>query len=92
MGVHVAHRVAAGLIACGKPAATPVAVVENVSLPDERMRFTTLGELTNGAYRPSTPAIILFGPQFSRRRARIATARAADLSRVALRPVAALLE
>lgn len=65
MGAHVANRVAAALVACGKPATTPVAVVESVSLPDQRARFTTLADLATATYRRSTPTIVLFGPQFT---------------------------
>lgn len=83
MGAQVANRVAAALIAFGKPATTPVAVVENVSLPGQRTRFTTLAALVNVTYGPSTPAIMLFGPQFRSTRTPAAAARAAELSRVA---------
>ena len=33
------------LLAAGKPAGLPVAIVENASLPDQRIRYTTLSAL-----------------------------------------------
>jgi uroporphyrin-III C-methyltransferase len=65
MGAGEAPAIAAALIAAGKPAATPVAVVENASLPEARIRYTTLAGLPACVASGLTgPALILLGPQF----------------------------
>jgi uroporphyrin-III C-methyltransferase len=65
MGAGQAEAIAAVLIAAGKPAATPVAVVENASLPSARIRYTTLAGLPAVAHSGTVgPALILIGPQF----------------------------
>ena len=71
MGVGEARAIAATLLCAGKLAGLPVAVVENASLPDVRIRYTTLHELpllADAAIRG--PALILLGPQFHARAAR----------------------
>jgi uroporphyrinogen III methyltransferase/synthase len=45
MGVTTAQHCSQALIAAGKPATTPVAVLRRVSLPDQRRIDTTLGNL-----------------------------------------------
>ncbi|MGH8799407.1 MAG: uroporphyrinogen-III C-methyltransferase, partial [Casimicrobiaceae bacterium] len=45
MGVGQAEQIAAALIGAGKPAATPVAIVENASLPNARAIYSTLAQL-----------------------------------------------
>jgi uroporphyrin-III C-methyltransferase len=68
MGAGQAEAIAAALIAAGKPAATPVAVVENASLPQARTIFTTLAGLPQLAGRDiGGPAVILIGPQYRAR-------------------------
>lgn len=68
MGVGEAAAIAATLLAAGKPRTLPVAVVENASLPEQRVRYTTLAALPRLAATEITgPAIILLGPQFSAR-------------------------
>jgi siroheme synthase len=65
MGVGQADAIAAALIAAGKPPATPVAVVENASLPASRTIFTTLAALPRLADAGlAGPAVILVGAQF----------------------------
>ncbi len=62
MAAHEAQAIAAALIAGGKPAATPVAIVENASLPTVTHQVTTLEALsTNGFQPPSGPALLLIG-------------------------------
>ena len=62
MGAGLAQDISADLIRRGKPADTPVAIVENASLPERRMRFGTLAQLpvlardTKGG-----PTVVLFG-------------------------------
>ena len=65
MGSGEAATIAAALIAAGKSAATPVAIVENASLPTARVRYTTLAGLPASTESGTAgPALILLGPQF----------------------------
>ena len=62
MGAGEASAIRAALIIAGKPAATPVVVVENASLPGMRKVFGTLGDLEALAAGTSGgPALILLG-------------------------------
>lgn len=62
MGAGEAGAICATLIAAGKPAATPVAVVESASLPEARRRYGTLGNLEAIATGSAGgPALILLG-------------------------------
>lgn len=58
-----AKAIAARLIGAGKSASTPVAVVENASLPNARIIFSTLANLPNRieALNLEGPALILLG-------------------------------
>ena len=70
MGVGEAAAIAATLLAAGKAPGLPVAIVENASLPDQRIMYTTLAALPQFATATITgPALILLGPQFSARAA-----------------------
>ena len=70
MGIGEAAQIAATLIAGGKPPSLPVAVVENASMPDVRVYYTTLRDLPRLAQHAiSGPAIMLVGPQFVERAA-----------------------
>ncbi len=65
MGAGEAAAVTAALLAAGKGASWPVAVVESASLPHRRILYTTLGELPAQIDAAMTgPAVILLGPQF----------------------------
>ncbi len=65
MGAGQAAEISATLLAAGKPASTPVVVVENASLPHSRIMYTTLGALPGLADKSlDGPAIILLGPQY----------------------------
>jgi uroporphyrin-III C-methyltransferase len=65
MGAGQAVMIAEALIAAGKSPATPVAVVENASLPDARTRYLTLAGLPSIEKTNALgPALILLGPQF----------------------------
>jgi len=62
MGAGEAGAISSELIAAGKPAATPVVMVENASLPGARHLFGTLGTLESVAAESSGgPALILLG-------------------------------
>ncbi len=62
MAAHEAQAIAGALIARGKPARTPVAIVENASLPGQKKTFTTLQALsTKGFQTSSAPALLLIG-------------------------------
>jgi len=68
MGAREATALAAALIASGKPASAPVAIVENASLPDAQVLYTTLGALPDCADRDFVgPVMLLIGPQFRAR-------------------------
>jgi uroporphyrin-III C-methyltransferase len=72
MGAGEAETISLALIAAGTSPSTPVAVVENASLPESRIIFSTLGALPRLAGQSlSGPAVIFLGPQF-RARARAA--------------------
>jgi uroporphyrin-III C-methyltransferase len=62
MGVRGAGRIQAELLT-GLPAATPVAVVQNATLPDQRHITTTLGGLAVaiGESRMTSPSVIVVG-------------------------------
>jgi uroporphyrin-III C-methyltransferase len=73
MGVGEAELIARTLIASGKPGGLPVAVVESASLPQQRVRYTTLADLPDLASASITgPALILVGPQFRARAIEVA--------------------
>jgi uroporphyrin-III C-methyltransferase len=62
MGAGEARSVAAALMGAGKPGGTPVAIVENASLPQARVRRGRLDELERLACGLSGgPAVILLG-------------------------------
>jgi uroporphyrin-III C-methyltransferase len=80
MGAGEAPALATALIAAGKPASLPVAIVESASLDGSRTVYTTLGVLAHGlAPALDGPAMLLVGPQFVARR----TAAQADSVRIA---------
>lgn len=65
MGAGDAEAIAAALIDAGKSPSTPVAIVENTSLPTATTRYTTLSRLPALARAGiAAPAMILVGPQF----------------------------
>jgi uroporphyrin-III C-methyltransferase len=62
-----ACEIAAQLIARGKPASTPVMIVENASLPAQREHALTLGELAAEAPQLGPgPALLLLGAPYAR--------------------------
>ena len=69
MGAGEAETIVAGLLRAGKPASLPVAIVENASLPEEHIVYTTLAELPRIDWQFSGPTLLLLGPQFTSRSA-----------------------
>ena len=69
MAAGQAAEVADALQAAGMSAGTPVAVVENASLPTVRRLYTRLGQLAAAvaAWRLSGPAVILLGEVYRQR-------------------------
>jgi uroporphyrin-III C-methyltransferase len=68
MGLARRNEVAERLIAAGKPASTPVAIVIDASLPATCVHYTTLGGLAHfEADDVSGAALLLIGPQFRAR-------------------------
>jgi uroporphyrin-III C-methyltransferase len=64
MGAGEAAAIAAALIAAGKPARTPIALVENASLPDMSVQYATLQELPRLA-TGGGPTLILVGEVYA---------------------------
>jgi len=60
MGAGEAEAIAAALIGAGKPAQTPLALVEDASLPGMRVQYATLVDLPRLATRGG-PTLILLG-------------------------------
>ena len=66
MGLSRAHSIADALMAAGRPASLPVAVLERVGLPQERVLQTTLADLA-GTLRGQgvqSPALLVIGEAF----------------------------
>ena len=62
MGAGLAQTIAAELLERGKPAATPVALVESASLPERRVLFGTLAGLPALARQiEDGPTVVVFG-------------------------------
>jgi len=63
MGARQAHTIQAQLIAHGRAAATPVAIVESGTRPDQRVLTGILGGLAGlvGELTPQAPALIVIG-------------------------------
>ncbi|HYD98649.1 MAG TPA: uroporphyrinogen-III C-methyltransferase [Alphaproteobacteria bacterium] len=63
MGLRKVDRVAANLLAAGRDAATPAAIVSAASTPRQTAIYSTLGELAADAARfdPAAPALIVVG-------------------------------
>jgi len=62
MGAGLARSISTELIHRGKPASTPVALVENASLPERRVLFGTLAELPALALKAGDgPVVVLLG-------------------------------
>jgi uroporphyrin-III C-methyltransferase len=66
MAAGAAQSIAAALIAAGKTADTPVALVESATLPGERQLHTTLGQLAAEALpRAEGPVVMCVGAVFA---------------------------
>ncbi len=66
MAAGASQAIAAALIDAGKNPATPVALVESATLPEERRLFTTLGELRAQALpRAAGPVVMCVGEVFA---------------------------
>ncbi len=80
MAAGAAQSIAGALIAGGKPASTPVALVESATLEEERRTFTTLAALREAPLpRAAGPVVMAVGAVFRDR---------AALDRLDLEPVA----
>jgi uroporphyrin-III C-methyltransferase len=84
MGAGQAAEIAKELIAAGKLAGTPVAIVESASLAETHTVFTTLAALSHAAPTDLRgPAVILTGPQFRARARALALEREEGASKAA---------
>ena len=79
MGLTTAARIAARLMTAGLAASTPVAVVENASLANERRLVTTLGALEAAVRDLGGPALLIIGA--------VAALAQVDLAEVGADPV-----
>ncbi|MFO7704296.1 MAG: uroporphyrinogen-III C-methyltransferase [Halopseudomonas sp.] len=63
MGVARLGQIQQGLLAGGMPAATPVAMIERASLPDQRQQLCCLADLSNAAaeFQLQSPAVLVIG-------------------------------
>ena len=61
MGVQRLARIAEQLVECGRPAATPVAVVESGTTEQERVTVGTLADIAERAAAATPPAVIVVG-------------------------------
>jgi len=81
MGLSEAPAIADALIAAGRAASTPVAIVVDASLPSARTHYTTLAGLAVCAERDiAGPALLPVGPQFRARATRSENDEAATAS------------
>jgi uroporphyrin-III C-methyltransferase len=66
MGVSGVQHISSGLLT-GLPAATPVAVVQHASLPQQRIHHTTLGQLADDVitFKLQSPSVLLIGDVFA---------------------------
>ncbi len=88
MGAGQAQAISEALIAAGKPASTPLAIVESASLAQSRTIFSNVGALPGIAAQAFTgPVVILIGPQYTARNGR-ATAFEVERCRRLLREAA----
>ena len=75
MAAHEAGTIATALIAQGKPAETPVAIVENASLPNTEQHFTTLKALSTNGFGPAPgPVLLLIGAVYQESLTRVSQA------------------
>jgi uroporphyrin-III C-methyltransferase len=70
MGVSGVQHISSGLLT-GLPAATPVAVVQHASLPQQRIHHTTLGALVDDVitFKLQSPSVLLIGDVFAAQQA-----------------------
>jgi len=63
MGVGTAQRLADKLLVAGLPAATPVAIIERGTTPDQRTIFSSVATLARdvAAHAPKPPALLIIG-------------------------------
>lgn len=65
MAAGASREIAQALVAAGKPASTPVALVESASLPTERRHFATLADLASQELpRADGPVVMCVGEVF----------------------------
>lgn len=75
MGGAATTEIAAALLRAGRPAATPVILARNVSLPDAEYLESTLGEVAEGRATMGGPVLILIGETFGQHAAGAAGGR-----------------
>jgi siroheme synthase len=61
MGVHSLPVIVASLLEAGRPADTPVALIEKGTLPEQKVVIGTLANITDKAVEIQPPSIIIVG-------------------------------
>jgi uroporphyrin-III C-methyltransferase len=84
MGAREGPAIAAALVTAGRAASTPVAIVENASLADAKVRYTTINGLASADDEFQGPTLLLVGPQFRARARAHAQREDSDLSETAV--------
>jgi uroporphyrin-III C-methyltransferase len=85
MGSREGPAIAAALLAAGRAASTPVAIVEDASLPGARVRYTTIEGLTSvDGDQFDAPTLLLIGPQFRARTRTLANSEEGDDAPISL--------
>ena len=87
MAVGQAPQIAAALIAEGKSADTPVAIVESATLPEEQRIFTTLAGLTASSLKLRGPAVLCIGEVFAVERIKARNVNASTGTGTAFEPL-----
>ncbi len=61
MGLSAAAQIAVQLLDAGRVPDTPIALIENASLPEERIHLSDLGGLAEASLRCAGPTVVLIG-------------------------------
>ena len=61
MGAASLTRVAAAVLAAGRPAATPVLIVRDATLPDQESTLTSLERIRAGGVAAASPSVVIVG-------------------------------
>jgi len=68
MGTRNLPNIAKNLVAAGMKAATPIAILHAVSLPEEKQDYGTLSDIISGTLQGKSPSIVIIGDVVNERR------------------------